>query len=138
LTANVSYTLAKAGRHDFKAGWEWYRSERSGGNSQSATRYVFVSDYVADANGNPRIDANNRIIPPLEPGQPRVQHWIATRGAQLNTDNNSLFVQDHWVATPALSFDLGVRFEKVKSNSTGGIIGVDTSTIVPRLAAAFD
>jgi hypothetical protein len=37
-----------------------------------------------------------------------------------------------------LSFDLGVRFEKVKSNSTGGIVGVDTSAVVPRLAAAFD
>jgi hypothetical protein len=31
-----------------------------------------------------------------------------------------------------------VRFEKVKSDSTGGIIGVDTSTVVPRLAVAYD
>jgi len=138
LTANLSYSLAKAGRHDLKAGWEWYRSERTGGNSQSATSYVFASDFVADANGNPVFDANNRIIPTFVPGDTQVQHWIATRGAELNTDNNSFFVQDHWVATPALSFDLGVRFEKVKSNSTGGIIGVDTNTVVPRLAAAFD
>src|SRR4029078_2059206 len=50
----------------------------------------------------------------------------------------SFFLQDHWVATRSLSFDLGLRFEKVKSNSTGGIIGVDTSSVVPRLAAAFD
>jgi hypothetical protein len=138
LTANLSYTLAKAGRHDLKAGWEWYRSERTGGNSQSATSFVFLSDFVADANGNPVFDANDRIIPTFVPGDTQVQHWIATRGAELNTDNNSFFVQDHWVATPALSFDLGVRFEKVKSHSTGGIIGVDTNTIVPRLAAAFD
>ena len=46
LTANLSYSVNKAGRHDFKGGWEWYRSPRTGGNSQSATSYVFVSDFV--------------------------------------------------------------------------------------------
>jgi hypothetical protein len=109
LTANLSYSLTKAGRHDLKAGWEWYRSARTGGNSQSATSYVFVSDFVPDASGNPVFDANDRIIPTFVPGDTQVQHWLATRGAQLNTDNNSVFVQDHWVATTALSFDLGVR-----------------------------
>ncbi|HEY2434922.1 MAG TPA: TonB-dependent receptor [Vicinamibacterales bacterium] len=138
LTANLSYSLTKAGRHDFKGGWEWYRSARTGGNSQSATSYVFVSDFVEDANGNPAFDANDRIIPTFVPGATQVQHWIATRGAELNTDNNSFFLQDHWVATSTLSLDLGVRFEKVKSDSTGGIIGVDTSTVVPRLAVAYD
>lgn len=138
LTANLSYSLTKAGRHDFKGGWEWYRSTRTGGNSQSATSYVFVSDFVADDAGNPLFDAGNRLIPTFVPGQSQVQHWIATRGAQLNTDNNSFFLQDHWVATKSLAFDLGVRAEKVKSHSTGGIVGVDTSTVVPRLAAAYD
>ena len=138
LTASLSYSMEKAGRHDLKGGWEWYRSSRTGGNSQSATSYVFVSDYVEDAGGSPAFDANGRIIPTFVPGDSQVQHWIATRGAELNTDNNSFFLQDHWVATPKLSFDLGVRFEKVKSQSTGGIIGVDTSTVVPRLAVAYD
>jgi len=138
LTANLSYSLTRAGHHDFKGGWEWYRSSRTGGNSQSATSYVFASDFIEDAGGNPTFDANGRIIPTFVPGDTQVQHWIATRGAQLNTDNNSFFLQDHWVATNTLSFDLGVRFEKVKSHSTGGIVGVDTSTVVPRLAAAFD
>ncbi len=138
LTANLSYTVTKAGRHDFKGGWEWYQSQRTGGNSQSATSYVFVSDFVTDAAGNPVYDANNRIIPTFVPGQTQVQHWIATRGAELSTNNNSFFIQDHWTATRLLSFDLGVRAEKVKSNSTGGIIGVNTSDVVPRLAAAFD
>ena len=138
LTANISYTANKAGRHDLKGGWEWYRSSRTGGNSQAATNFVFVSDFVEAADGSPAFDANNRIIPRFVPGDSQVQHWIATRGAELNTDNNSFFLQDHWVATSQLSFDLGVRFEKVKSNSTGGIVGVDTNAVVPRLAAAFD
>ena len=138
LTANLSYTWNKAGRHDIKGGWEWYRSQRTGGNSQSATNFVFVSDFVADADGNPVFDGNDRIIPTFVPGETQVQHWIATRGAELNTDNNSFFLEDHWVATRQLSFDLGVRTEKVRSHATGGIVGVDTSDIVPRLAAAFD
>lgn len=138
LTGNLSYSVTKAGRHDLKGGWEWYRSTRTGGNSQSATSYVFVSDFAADANGDPLLDSNSRLIPTFVPGQSQDQHWIATRGAELNTDENSFFVQDHWAATKQLVFDLGVRGEKVKSNSTGGIIGVNTSTIVPRLAAAFD
>jgi hypothetical protein len=138
LTANLSYTWNKVGRHDIKGGWEWYRSERTGGNSQSATNFVFVSDFVADADGNPVFDGNDRIIPTFVPGETQVQHWIATRGAELNTDNNSFFLEDHWVATRQLSFDLGVRTEKVRSHATGGIVGVDTSDIVPRLAAAFD
>jgi hypothetical protein len=138
LTASLSYSLEKAGRHDFKGGWEWYRSSRTGGNSQSATSFVFAADFVEAADGTPVFDANSRIIPTFVPGGTQVQHWIATRGAELNTDNNSFFLQDHWVASRNLSFDLGVRFEKVKSQSTGGIIGVDTSTVVPRLAVAYD
>jgi hypothetical protein len=130
--------VSKAGRHDFKGGWEWYRSQRTGGNSQSATGYVFAADFVEDADGNPVFDANNNIIPQFVPGDTQVQHWMATRGAELNTNTNSFFLQDHWVVNRALSFDLGLRYEKVKSQATGGIIGVDTSTLVPRLAAAID
>ena len=138
FTANLSRSVSKFGRHDFKGGWEWYRSQRTGGNSQSATGYVYAADFVEDANGNPVFDANNAIIPQFVPGDTQVQHWMATRGAELKTDTNSFFIQDHWVANSRLSFDLGVRYEKVKSASTGGIIGVDTSALVPRLAAAID
>jgi len=37
-----------------------------------------------------------------------------------------------------VSTDLGVRYEKVNSDATGGILGVDTNTVVPRLAIAWD
>jgi hypothetical protein len=47
-------------------------------------------------------------------------------------------VQDRWQATANLTFDLGTRFEMVRSEATGGIVGVDASSIVPRLAATFD
>ena len=49
-------------------------------------------------------------------------------------DNNSFFAQDHWVDQQQLSADLGLRYERVRSEATGDIVGVDTDTVVPRLA----
>ena len=34
--------------------------------------------------------------------------------------------------------DLGVRYEKVRTDATGDIIGADTDTVVPRLGVSFD
>src|SRR5205823_12719222 len=42
------------------------------------------------------------------------------------------------VASPRLTIDLGTRFEAVRSNATGDIVTVDTTTLVPRLGATFD
>ncbi len=136
-TGSLSYSVIGAGRHDFKVGYEWFRSERNGGNSQSPTSYVFVTDFVTTPDGGPVYDANGYLIPIFSPGDSLVQHWIATRGASLHVDTQSAFVQDHWVVNNMLSFDLGARFEHVNGMSTGGIQGVRTNTIVPRLAAAF-
>ena len=135
---NVSYSLERAGRHDLKAGYEWFRSHRTGGNSQSATNFVFDADYATDPAGLPIYDANNFLIPVFTPGQTLLEHWIPVRGATMNVDTNSLYLQDHWAMGRHFSTDLGVRYEKVNSEATGGILGVDTNTVVPRLAVAFD
>ena len=37
-----------------------------------------------------------------------------------------------------LSADLGMRFESAQSEATGGIIGVDSTSLVPRLALSYD
>ncbi len=138
VTGNLAYSVSRAGRHDFKGGFEWFRTQRTGGNSQSATGYVYDADLVTDASGLPVYDANGYLVPDWVPGASLQEHWMATLGAQLNVDTTSLFVQDHWAATDKLAFDLGMRYEKVRSESTGGIIGVDTDTWVPRLAMAFE
>jgi hypothetical protein len=39
------------GRHEVKGGYEWFRSQRTGGSAQSATDPVFHADYLADAAG---------------------------------------------------------------------------------------
>ena len=136
-TGSLSYSVQGAGRHDFKAGYEWFRSQRNGGNSQSPTSYVFNTDFVTTPDGGPVYDANGYLIPIFSPGDTQAQHWIAVRGASMHVDTQSVFLQDHWMVNNLLSLDLGARFEHVNGMSTGGIQGVKTNSIVPRLAAAF-
>jgi hypothetical protein len=140
FTGSASYTLStkKSGTHDIKGGGEYYRSTRTGGNSQSATNFVFQTDYLVAANGKPAYDASGVPIPVFTPGVSRVQNWFPTLGAELNINTTSLYAQDHWIATPRLSVDLGARFEAVRSHATGDIVTVDTTTIVPRLGVTFD
>jgi len=138
ITGSVSRTWNTSGRHDTKSGYEWYRSQRTGGNSQSPTSYVFVSDFVADAAGVPVLDSTGRPIPMFVPGQSLVQYYPAIKGATLNIDNQSVYVQDHWTLTPRWSVDLGTRFEHVKASSTGGVVSVVTNRIVPRLGVGYD
>ena len=139
FTGSVSYTLStrSTGTHDVKGGGEFYRATHTGGNSQSATNYVFQSDYLV-ANAKPVVDAKGIPVPVFTPGVSRVQNWMPTIGAVVNIDTTSLYAQDHWVVAPRLSVDLGTRFEAVRAKATGDIVTVDTTKIVPRLGAAYD
>jgi outer membrane receptor protein involved in Fe transport len=130
ITGSTTSYWAKAGRHETKGGYEWFRSQRTGGNSQSPTDYVFSSDYVLDANGSPS--------PVFVPGVSFVDYYPAIKGAELNVDSNSLYVQDHWTINGRWSADLGARFEHVTATSTGGIVSIDNNRIVPRLAIGYD
>jgi len=139
FTGSLSYTLStkRTGTHDIKGGGEYYRATHTGGNSQSATNYVFQADYL-QSGGKPVYDSQGVPIPVWTPGVSRVQNWLPVVGAIININTTSLYVQDHWVATPRLSLDLGTRFEAVRSNATGDILTVDTTAIVPRLGVSFD
>ena len=132
-----------AGRHELKGGYEWFRSQNTGGNSQSPSGYVFDADYLTDDNGDAVLDAQGRLIPVFLPIDDLVddtmsptllETWIATPGAVLNVDTNSFYAHDHWRINRFFSADLGLRYERVRSEATGGIVGVDTDTIVPRFA----
>lgn len=139
ITGSLSYflTTQKTGSHDIKVGYENFKTTRTGGNSQSATNYVFRTDYVVSG-GAPVLDANQKPIPVFVPGSSRIENWLATRGAALNIVTQSIFVHDRWAYNSRLSLDLGVRGEFVRSEATGGIVGVDTTTFVPRLGASVD
>jgi len=140
FTASVSQLLASSrlGTHEVKTGVEQFTSTRVGGNSQSASGYVFQADYKLGADGSPALDANARLIPRFIPGASRMATWMPLRGASIDVSTVSVYVNDHWTAGARFSFDLGVRYERVRSDATGGISGAGGDTIVPRLAAAYE
>ena len=45
ISGNVTSFWNGAGRHETKVGYEFFRSQRTGGNSQSSTSYVFNADF---------------------------------------------------------------------------------------------
>jgi len=135
LTGSATYF---AGRHELKAGYEWFRSQHVGGNSQTSTGYVFETDYVTDASGKPVLDADGRLMPMFTPGRTLIFAYRATRGAVLNLDEHSGYVQDHWTLGPRVSADLGVRVEQVNSAADGAAEGIDAFRAVPRLGLAYD
>ena len=139
ITGSVTYLLDTqgAGTHSLKGGVEHYRSTLVGGNSQSSTGYVFQADYAVDDLGAPRLDASGRLIPVFQPGTV-LQDWKPARGATLNVDTLSFYLNDSWRVGTHLSFNLGFRAEKVDSDATGSVASLDTSAIVPRLAAVYD
>ena len=145
--AALSYFLSSKnmGSHDLKAGYEKFTDERTGGNSQTATGYVFFTGYKMNG-GVPAIDANGYMIPVFVPHLSNsdvdwtaMNNWLATRGAKLDVKTDSLFVNDRWNLNSHWSFNLGARYEKTKSAVSGGVAtGIDTSNIVPRLGASYD
>lgn len=138
--AALSYFLstASAGRHDFKLGAEYFTSTRTGGNSQSATGFVFSADPVV-VGGQPAVDANGRIIPNFIPNVSQVTNWRSVQGAQIDLNTVSLYLNDRWHLTDQWSFNLGVRMERHSTEATqDGIASISSSAIVPRLAATFD
>jgi hypothetical protein len=134
LTGSAQYFR---GAHQVKFGYEWFRSQKIGGNTPSASGYVFQTDYLEDANGRPVLD-NGRIVPLFTPGDTFVFHFISTPGATLNIDHNSVYAQDHWVVSKNVSADLGVRIEHVTTSATGVDGGVDAVRTVPRLGVGYD
>lgn len=140
VAGSMSYfvTTPRLGSHDVKGGVELFNTARTGGNSQSPTNYVFIADYKTDSGGDPVLDGQGRLIPTFVTGTSEYENWLPDLNAKIDIRTLSFFFQDRWRVGPRWSFDLGARYERVRSEATGGIIGVDTDTIVPRLAASYD
>lgn len=139
FTASLMRQLSsrRAGTHEVKGGFEYFAATRVGGNSQTSTGYVFQTDYALDSAARPALDASGNLIPRFVPGSSRVQVWQPLRGATIDVTTTSLFLTDHWVAAPRLTFDFGLRFESVGSEAIGSA-SIDAQTLVPRTAATFD
>ncbi|MDA1185347.1 MAG: TonB-dependent receptor [Acidobacteria bacterium] len=139
VTGSLSYLAStdRYGSHDLTAGAEYFVSTGVGGNSQSPSGSVFVTDYVVQ-DGQPVVDDRGRPNPRFVPGVSEVWNFLATRGATIDIKTTSFYLQDRWTVTPRLTLQLGARIEAVRGDATGDITTVDTTSIAPRLGAAFD
>ena len=140
FAGSLSYlwSTTNAGQHDLKFGGERFTSTRTGGNSQSSTSFVFFSDPVMSG-GLPVRDAQGRVVPNFQPGVSRVINFIALRGAQININTLSLYLNDRWRLNDRWTFNLGVRMERYATDATqAGIASIKSSAFVPRLGATFD
>jgi outer membrane receptor for ferrienterochelin and colicin len=140
LAASLSYFLSSsgAGSHDLKLGYDSFTVNRTGGNSQTPTNYVWVTDPLADASGNLVHAPDGRLIPVFEPGLSQLWIYLATRGAELDITTDSIYLNDRWNLNENWSFNLGVRYEQTESEATGNITSVDTDLLSPRLGASWD
>ena len=77
-----------------------------GGNSQSPSGYVFVTDYLVQ-DGRPIVDGSGRPIPQFVPGVSEAWNFLATRGARVDIKTTSVYFQDRWVVTPRLTLPTG-------------------------------
>ncbi|HTV00603.1 MAG TPA: TonB-dependent receptor [Luteitalea sp.] len=140
VTGSLSYflTTPKFGSHDIKGGFERFTATSTGGNSQSSTGYVFYSDYRLGADGKPLVLSNGRLVPQFVPGVSRLYNWLARRGSQTDITTDSLYLHDRFTVGRQWTFDAGLRYENNHGDATGDITVVNTSSLVPRLAATFD
>jgi hypothetical protein len=143
-TGSLNYFLStsKLGTHDLKLGGELFRSTEIGGNSQSATNYVFYYyPYATDSSGRPVKDANGRIQPIFTPYPDAVElllNWLPVRGATAYLDTSSAYFNDSWKINANLSANLGVRYETVSGKGPTGAPLASNHSWVPRLGAAYD
>ena len=139
---SLSYFLdtERGGTHDLKFGYEDFTNTNIAGNSQSPTDWVFFSDPVLDSAGNVVL-IDGKAQPRFIPGFSFSTYGVffqAVRGAQLDLEVQSLFVNDRWQLGEHWSFNLGGRYEMVDSKTNAGAEPVDTDQISPRLAASYD
>jgi outer membrane receptor for ferrienterochelin and colicin len=145
LNLSLAYFLnaGSFGSHELKVGYGRYQSWRTGGNSQSATSYVYFADFVRNADGTPKQEANGQFVPNFVPRggtttASQLINYVPVRGARVDLVTDAIFFNDAWRLSDHFSFSLGLRWEKVKGEATGDIQTVDSSRIVPRLAAVYD
>ena len=142
FTASLSSFLSnrRFGSHELKGGIEDFVDTRIGANSQTSTGYLFTTNFKMDAaTGQPMLDASGRLIPVFTPGTSRLATWLPLRGATFHMSTVSGYAQDHWIATPHLTFNAGMRFEHASSDATApGSTMISFNRVVPRLGGSYD
>ncbi len=138
VTASATYFLpTELGTHSIKGGFEHFQSTRTTGGSQSATSFIFIAPYAENPDGSPLLDADGRFVPLFgapAPFFPIRLEYFPVLGASIDINTLSFYVNDSWAVNDHVSVNLGVRAEKITSDATDSLVGLDTSAAVPRLS----
>jgi hypothetical protein len=140
IAAALSWFLSTShtGTHDLKLGLERFTVLQRWGGAQSASDFFFVADYYADEDGAPILDADGRLQPVFLPEGALAIEFPTVRGAQGEMETTSLYLNDRWALDERWSFNLGLRYERVSGEATGGVVLADTDSLMPRLAVSWD
>ena len=140
LAASVAWALdaGAAGDHDLELGLGRFTSTRIGGSSGSSTGYYWLAEYLTDVEGRPVLDPAGRLQPLFVPEATAVVQFLAERGAWLEIETDSLWINDRFHLGDRWSFNLGLRYERVEGAASDGSRPVDADVLVPRLAAWYD
>jgi len=153
LRDNVRYQVVDtasyySGPHEFKTGFDLsvIQGRRQSLPLHFGGRYIFQSASLPLVPGLPPIPVSG--IQEVALGLPIVYvQGYGSSGAAYNTGDLSLFFQDRWRIRPALTLNLGVRYQKQfwasASYHPSGYPGTytfpsDNDNLAPRVALAWD
>ena len=115
------------GNHSLRAGVDVEQS-----NSADASFYsggVYYRYYLSGATSFPQIPAGTEIV--------RARHYDT--GGDFDVLTNAVYAQDSWRVTPALTLNLGVRWEEFDNKNAAGDSFIKVSNqFAPRLGAVWD
>jgi outer membrane receptor protein involved in Fe transport len=121
-----------AGSHDVVFGYDTFNDIRLNNNYQSPSNY-HVYLYEADPSYGP----NGQLYPMIF-GYVEMDYWPIFRLSRgTNFKTNSLFVNDTWRLSDALTLNLGVRYDKNDGKNSVGETVASDSRISPRVGLSW-
>lgn len=126
------FRSTRGGAHNVTFGYDGYNDRQRGDNRQSASDYWLWATATTVADGT--------IYPVVESGYSAfVVHWPLTESSKGTSFRmHSLFVHDQWMATPRLTFNLGVRYDKNQGRDHGRNLIANDQMVSPRLGFVWD
>jgi outer membrane receptor for ferrienterochelin and colicin len=118
------------GSHNIVFGYDDFNNKMFSNNYQSGSNYsVYASSTIVRGADVYPVVGNDSVL----------VYWPITqlsRGSNVRT--RSVYVNDSWRLGSALSFNVGLRWDKNDGKDSRGVVTSDDSAFSPRLAASWD
>lgn len=129
------FTGSPFGDHELKVGADWFQSSRQSSNSQSPNnQYMYFSGWTVDPTAGGSLGLNNRVFD----GNSYMQQWEPFMGAETKNTVLSFFVNDKVKFNKHFSANIGLRYDKFKSENDLKANNFDIDALAPRLTGIYD